>query len=159
MQQVADWLKELGMAQYTQAFADNDSDFAVLRHLTDQHLKGPRCFPWPSAEDAPSDPRSRERFSCRNGTQGTHGDRAKSARRCRAEVHRIAGEIALKSPAPDTEKAQKHFERALSAARLRQMKSFELRAATSLARFWRDQGKVQQARIACSGLRVVHGGV
>ena len=29
-----------------------------------------------------------------------------------AEVHRIAGEIALKSLAPDTEKAEKHFERA-----------------------------------------------
>jgi class 3 adenylate cyclase len=39
MQQVGDWLKELGMAQYAQAFADNDIDFAVLRHLTDQHLK------------------------------------------------------------------------------------------------------------------------
>jgi predicted ATPase len=65
---------------------------------------------------------------------------------CEAEVHRIAGEIALKSPAPDTEKARKHFERALSAARQRQMKSHELRAAISLARLWRSQGKVQQAR-------------
>jgi class 3 adenylate cyclase/tetratricopeptide (TPR) repeat protein len=39
MQQIADWLKKLGMAQYGQAFADNDIDFSVLRHLTDQHLK------------------------------------------------------------------------------------------------------------------------
>ena len=61
-------------------------------------------------------------------------------------MHRIAGEIALKSPAPDTQKAEKHFERALSVARQQQMKSFELRAAMSLARLWRDQGKVQQAR-------------
>ena len=29
-------------------------------------------------------------------------------------MNRIAGEIALKSPAPDTEKAEKHFERALA---------------------------------------------
>jgi predicted ATPase len=65
---------------------------------------------------------------------------------CEAEVHRFAGEIALKSPAPDTEKAQKHFERARNAARKRQMKSFELRAATSLARLWRDQGKRDEAR-------------
>jgi predicted ATPase len=65
---------------------------------------------------------------------------------CGPEVHRIAGEIALKSVAPDTEKAQKHFERALNAARKRQMKSFELRAATSLARLLRSQGKPQQAR-------------
>src|SRR5215472_12572609 len=39
MQQISDWLKKLGMAQYAQAFADNDIDFSVLRHLTDQHLK------------------------------------------------------------------------------------------------------------------------
>jgi class 3 adenylate cyclase/tetratricopeptide (TPR) repeat protein len=63
---------------------------------------------------------------------------------CEAEVHRIAGEIALKSPAP--EKAEKHFERALGVARQQQAKSWELRAAMSLARLWRDQGKVQQAR-------------
>jgi tetratricopeptide (TPR) repeat protein len=58
------------------------------------------------------------------------------------EVHRIAEEIALKS-APDTEKAEKHFERALRVAHQQQQKSFELRVATSLARLWRDQGKVQ----------------
>ena len=65
---------------------------------------------------------------------------------CEAEVNRIAGEVALKSPAPDTEKAEKYFERALSVAHQQQMKSWELRAAMSLARLWRDQGKVQQAR-------------
>jgi predicted ATPase len=63
-----------------------------------------------------------------------------------AEVNRIAGEIALKSPEPDTEKAEAYFERALSVARQQQAKSWELRAAMSLARHWRDQGKVQQAR-------------
>jgi predicted ATPase len=65
---------------------------------------------------------------------------------CEAEVHRVAGEIALKSPGSDTTKAQTHFERALSVARAQQAKSWELRAATSLARLWRDQGKRQQAR-------------
>ena len=64
---------------------------------------------------------------------------------CEAEVHRIAGEIALKSPAPDTEKAQKYFKRALTVARQQQAKSWELRAATSMARLWRDQGKRDQA--------------
>ena len=34
-----------------------------------------------------------------------------------AEVHRIAGEIALKSPEPDTAKAEAYFERALAVAR------------------------------------------
>jgi predicted ATPase len=63
-----------------------------------------------------------------------------------AEVHRTAGEIALLSPARDAAKAQAYFERALTAARQQQAKSWELRAAMSLARLWRDQGKVQQAR-------------
>jgi class 3 adenylate cyclase/predicted ATPase len=65
---------------------------------------------------------------------------------CEAEVHRIVGEIALKSPASDTEKAEKYFDRALAVARQQKAKWWELRAATSMARLWRDQGKVQQAR-------------
>jgi predicted ATPase len=63
---------------------------------------------------------------------------------CEAEVHRVAGEIALLSP--DVVKAEAYFERALVIARQQQAKSWELRAATSLTRLWRDQGKVQQAR-------------
>jgi predicted ATPase len=62
------------------------------------------------------------------------------------EVNRIAGEIALSSPEPDTEKAETYFERALAVARKQQSKSFELRASMSLARLWRDQGKVSEAR-------------
>ena len=62
------------------------------------------------------------------------------------EVNRIAGEIALRSPQRDAAKAQSYFEHALAVARLQQAKSWELRAAMSLARLWRDQGKVQQAR-------------
>jgi len=64
---------------------------------------------------------------------------------CEAEVHRVAGEVALKSPAPDTEKAEKYFDRALAVARRQQAKSWELRAAVSLARLWRDQGKRRDA--------------
>ena len=63
-----------------------------------------------------------------------------------AEVNRIAGEISLKSPEPDTAKAQAHFERALAVARAQQAKSWELRAAMSMARLWRDQGKRDEAR-------------
>jgi predicted ATPase len=65
---------------------------------------------------------------------------------CEAEVHRVAGEIALKSPEPDATKAQAYFERALSVARAQEAKSWELRAATSLARLWRDQGNQNEAR-------------
>ena len=65
---------------------------------------------------------------------------------CEAEVTRVAGEIALKSRQPDAGNAEGYFERALSIARQQQAKFWELRAAMSLARLWRDQGKVQQAR-------------
>jgi predicted ATPase len=63
-----------------------------------------------------------------------------------AELHRIAGEIALKSKTPSAAKAEACFERALAIARQQQSKSWELRAAMSLARVWSGQGKVKQAR-------------
>jgi predicted ATPase len=63
-----------------------------------------------------------------------------------ADVNRIAGEIALRSPERGAAKAQEYFERALTVARIQQAKSWELRAATSMARLWRGQGKPQQAR-------------
>jgi DNA-binding winged helix-turn-helix (wHTH) protein/class 3 adenylate cyclase/predicted ATPase len=63
-----------------------------------------------------------------------------------AEVHRIAGEIALKSPQSDAATAQAYFERAIAVAREQQAKSWELRAAMSLARLFRDKGKRNKAR-------------
>jgi predicted ATPase len=63
-----------------------------------------------------------------------------------AEIHRLAGEIALKPPEPDAVKAAAYFERALAVARKQKVKSWELRAATSMARLWRDQGKRDEAR-------------
>ena len=65
---------------------------------------------------------------------------------CEAEVNRIAGEISLKSPQLDTAKAEEYFEHALAVARQQQAKSWELRAAMSMARLWRDQGKRDEAR-------------
>jgi predicted ATPase len=63
-----------------------------------------------------------------------------------AEINRIAGEIALMSPEHDAAKAETYFERALAVAHQQKAKSWELRASMSLARLWRDQGKVQEAR-------------
>jgi predicted ATPase/class 3 adenylate cyclase len=63
-----------------------------------------------------------------------------------ADIHRLAGEIVLLSGEPDTTKGEAHFERALALAREQQAKSFELRAAMSMARLWRDQGKQREAR-------------
>jgi predicted ATPase len=65
---------------------------------------------------------------------------------CEAEIHRTAGEIALMSPGRDSAKAKAHFERSLVIARAQQAKSWELRAAMSLARLWCDQGKRDEAR-------------
>jgi len=51
------------------------------------------------------------------------------------EIHRTAGEIALMSSEPDA--TQAHFERAIAIAPEQKAKSWELRAATSVARLWR----------------------
>jgi class 3 adenylate cyclase/tetratricopeptide (TPR) repeat protein len=69
-----------------------------------------------------------------------------------AEIHRLAGEIALLSPQaqeakqPQEAKAEAYFERALAVARAQQAKSWELRAAMSMARLWRRRGQYEQAR-------------
>jgi class 3 adenylate cyclase/predicted ATPase len=63
-----------------------------------------------------------------------------------AEVLRMTGEVAFNSSEPNVAQAEALFERALAVARQQQAKSWELRAAMSLARLWRSQNKVQQAR-------------
>jgi tetratricopeptide (TPR) repeat protein len=66
-------------------------------------------------------------------------------------LHRLKGELALATagPLPDTgaqAAAEAHFRRALDVARAQEAKSYELRAATSLARLWQRQGKRDAAR-------------
>ena len=39
MQQIADWLEKLGLAEYAQRFADNAIDLSVIRDLTEQDLR------------------------------------------------------------------------------------------------------------------------
>jgi predicted ATPase len=73
---------------------------------------------------------------------------------CEADIHRIAGELTLSSPEPDAAKAEVYFERALTVAREQKAKSWELRAAVSMARLWHKQGKRQQA---CDLLTPVYG--
>jgi predicted ATPase len=65
---------------------------------------------------------------------------------CESDIHRIAGDIALLAPVPDAAKAKAHFVRALAVAREQQAKSWELRAATSLATLLRGQGRSEEAR-------------
>ena len=65
---------------------------------------------------------------------------------CEAEVHRTAGEVMLLAPERDAAKAEVHFNHALTVARRQEAKTWELRAAMSMARLWSDQGRPQQAR-------------
>jgi predicted ATPase len=64
---------------------------------------------------------------------------------CDAEVHRVAGEIALMGPQPDASKAEANFARAIAIARKQKAMSWELRATTSLARLWQAQGRCSEA--------------
>jgi predicted ATPase len=52
----------------------------------------------------------------------------------------------LRTQESDAPKAEACFARALAVARQQQAKSWELRAAMSMARLWRDQGKRDEAR-------------
>jgi predicted ATPase len=62
------------------------------------------------------------------------------------EVHRLRGTLALAMQASASEEAGQNFHRALTLARAHQSRSLELRAATSLAQLWAEQGKRTQAR-------------
>jgi class 3 adenylate cyclase/predicted ATPase len=63
-----------------------------------------------------------------------------------AELYRRKGELLL-SQFPDSHtEAETCFHQALDVARHQQAKSLELRAATSLARLWQQQGKCEEAR-------------
>ena len=62
-----------------------------------------------------------------------------------AEVHRLKGALLLSRPAQDTALAEECFNRAIAVAQGQSAKSLELRAATSLARLWRDQSRAAEA--------------
>jgi predicted ATPase len=62
-----------------------------------------------------------------------------------AEVYRLQGELLLRQTTPDAAQAEACFQQALAIARRQQAKSWELRAAMSLARLWQQQGKRAEA--------------
>ena len=75
------------------------------------------------------------------------------------EIHRLRGTF-LKSLGSPVEEVERALLTALEIAEEQGAFLLKLRASTSLARLWRDQGKVQRsARTAGSGLWVVHGGL
>ena len=63
-----------------------------------------------------------------------------------AEIHRLCGELTGRLPYPDPAKAEDSFRTALASAREQGTRGYELRAATSLARLWREQGRRGEAR-------------
>ena len=63
-----------------------------------------------------------------------------------AELYRLRGDLLIGSPSPDRAEAEACFRKALAIAREQGTRGFELRAAVSLARLWRDQGRHAEAR-------------
>ena len=68
----------------------------------------------------------------------------KEERALEAEVHRLRGNL-LRATG-DRSAAEQSYHRALAIAKRQSAKLWELRAAVSLARLWRDQGKRTEAR-------------
>ena len=72
---------------------------------------------------------------------------------CLPELLRIKGELLrLAQDDNPTEKAEECFLEALAEARRQEALSWELRAATSLARLWRDEGKSAAAHALLSSV-------
>ena len=63
-----------------------------------------------------------------------------------AEIHRLRGELTGRLPYPDPAKTEDSFRTALAIAREQGTRGYELRAASSLARLWREQGRRPEAR-------------
>jgi predicted ATPase len=63
-----------------------------------------------------------------------------------ANLHRIEGRIALARPEPDKPRAEACLLQAIDIARQQSARMLELRAATDLARLWRDSGSNNDPR-------------
>jgi predicted ATPase len=74
----------------------------------------------------------------------THVDTT-GERWCEPELHRLKGELLLQQNSDNHAVAETCFQYAISIAQNQSAKSWELRAATSLARLWHQQGKRQAA--------------
>src|SRR5262249_23435704 len=62
------------------------------------------------------------------------------------ELHRLKGELLLQQSSSNQTEVESCFHQAIAIAQNQQAKSFELRAATNLARLWQSQGKREEAR-------------
>src|SRR5262249_48974351 len=62
-----------------------------------------------------------------------------------AEIHRLKGVLLLQQSSDNSTEAESCFHHAIAIAQNQSTKSWELRATTSLARLWQEQGKRQEA--------------
>ena len=74
-----------------------------------------------------------------------HFERTGSDAHREPEVHRLIGDLLLRRNPSAPDRAEVSYRRAIERARSQEAKSWELRAATSLAGLWRDQGKRTEA--------------
>jgi predicted ATPase len=63
-----------------------------------------------------------------------------------AELHRQRAQILVALDPSKVREAESHLRKSIEVARGQSAKSFELRAATSLAELWRTQGRLDEAR-------------
>ena len=174
-QQMADWLEKLGMSEYARTFAQNDIDFSVLRDLTDQGKlhRGSSLTALGQAREGlalitqglsmhratgavlltPVMLRRLAEAHAEFGQPVAGLDCLAEAEQIiettderwdEAELHRVRGDL-LKATG-DEAAAEQSYQQALVVAKRQSAKLFELRAATGLARLWRDQGKITEAR-------------
>lgn len=64
---------------------------------------------------------------------------------CEAELHRLKGQFLLQQVPANTTEVESCFQHAMAIAQNQNAKSWELRAATSLAKLWQQQDKRQDA--------------
>ena len=64
-----------------------------------------------------------------------------------ADLYRLDGLVKLKQPVPDVERAEASYRKAIEVARQQEARMHELRAATELARLWRETASDNDPRI------------
>ena len=101
----------------------------------------PSCSPcWPTRTVG----RARPEEGLKQLTEAARSMEIRNERVYETELHRIRGELLIS--VRDFAGAKDSFREAIAVAQRQSAKLFELRAAMSMARLWRDQGKRKEAR-------------
>ncbi|NYE59416.1 putative ATPase/DNA-binding winged helix-turn-helix (wHTH) protein [Duganella sp. 1224] len=100
--------------------------------------QSPFCGPLQAEVMASAHPALLTRRAVQRATDGSAGW-------CRAEILRHQAVLALAAPQPDAASAEALLHEALTLARSQGARGLELRAATTLAAMWRDQGRAAEA--------------